>query len=38
MLKHIDDWKNAPVWTPKKISKQTKKWFYYLGNKKKNIK
>ena len=34
MLKHIDDWKHAPVWTPNKISKQTKKWFYYLGNKK----
>ena len=27
MLKHIDDWKNAPVWTPKKISKQTKNGF-----------
>ena len=34
MLKHIDDWKYAPVWTPKKIRKQTKKWFYYLGDKK----
>ena len=34
MLKHIDDWKQAPVWTPSKISKQTKKWFYYLGGKK----
>ena len=34
MLQHIDDWKHAPVWTPNKISKQTKKWFYYLGNKK----
>jgi UDP-glucose 4-epimerase len=22
MLEHIDDWKNAPVWTPKKINKQ----------------
>lgn len=33
MLEHIDDWKNAPVWTPKKINKQTKKWFFYLKNK-----
>ena len=33
MLKHINDWKRAPVWTPNKISKQTKKWFYYLGKK-----
>ena len=30
ILKSIDDWKNAPVWTPKKISKATKKWFLYL--------
>ena len=35
MLKHIDDWKHAPVWTPNKISEQTKKWFYYLGDKNK---
>tara|TARA_E500000178_G_C17027375_1_gene758735 strand:+ start:803 stop:1795 length:993 start_codon:yes stop_codon:yes gene_type:complete len=34
MLKHLNDWKYAPVWTPNKIKKQTKKWFYYLGNKK----
>jgi hypothetical protein len=33
MLNEIDNWKNAPVWTPKKISKATKKWFYYLNNK-----
>ena len=24
------DWKNAPVWTPKKINKATKLWFKYL--------
>ncbi len=30
ILKSIDDWKNAPVWTPKKINKATKKWFLYL--------
>jgi UDP-glucose 4-epimerase len=33
MLNEIDNWKNAPVWTPKKISKAKKKWFYYLNNK-----
>lgn len=35
MLKNINDWKNAPVWTPNTIRRQTKKWFYYLGNKNK---
>ena len=34
MLNNLDDWKSAPVWTPKKISKETKKWFFYLGSKK----
>jgi len=34
MLSNLDDWKSAPVWTPKKISKETKKWFFYLGSKK----
>jgi len=34
MLNNLDDWKSAPVWTPKKISKETKKWFFYLGKKK----
>ena len=24
MLKNISDWKDAPVWTPKKIEKATK--------------
>ena len=33
MLKNINDWKNAPIWTPQKINIATKKWFYYLGNK-----
>ena len=33
MLENINDWKNAPIWTPKKINIATKKWFYYLGNK-----
>ena len=33
MLKNINDWKNAPIWTPKKINLATKKWFFYLGKK-----
>ena len=31
MLKNIDNWKNAPLWTPKKIKIATKSWFRYLG-------
>ena len=30
ILKYMHDWKDAPVWTPEKIKKATKKWFYYL--------
>ena len=30
ILRSINDWKDAPVWTPKKIKKETKKWFFYL--------
>lgn len=30
LLNNIDYWKNAPVWTPKKINKATKIWFEYL--------
>ena len=33
MLENLSDWKGAPIWTPKKISKETKKWFFYLKNK-----
>ncbi len=33
VLKHIDDWKTAPVWTPSSIKKATKDWFTYLGKK-----
>ena len=33
ILGHINDWKNAPVWTPKKIKKHTTKWFKYLSKK-----
>lgn len=32
MLDIIENWKDAPVWTPKKIDKATKVWFKYLKN------
>ena len=31
IIENIDYWKNAPVWTPKTIEKETKDWFHYLG-------
>tara|TARA_Y100000591_G_scaffold328296_1_gene354495 strand:- start:9 stop:992 length:984 start_codon:yes stop_codon:yes gene_type:complete len=31
LIDNIDYWKNAPVWTPKKINKATHLWFKYLG-------
>ena len=33
ILKHVDYWKEAPVWTPETISHETKDWFKYLGEK-----
>lgn len=30
LLQDINYWKDAPVWTPKKIDKATKLWFKYL--------
>ena len=33
MLDNLDMWKDAPIWTPKKIKKATKKWFLYLKKK-----
>jgi UDP-glucose 4-epimerase len=32
MINIIENWKNAPVWTPKKIDRATKVWFKYLKN------
>lgn len=32
LLRDIQDWKNAPVWTPDSISRATKEWFRYLSN------
>lgn len=31
MLKNIDYWRQAPVWTEEKIQKATKEWFKYLS-------
>ncbi len=31
VLKNIDYWRNAPVWTPTSIADATKDWFKYLG-------
>ncbi len=30
VLEHINDWKDAPVWTPATIKKATKEWFKFL--------
>ena len=30
VLKNIDYWKNAPLWTKNKINIATKQWFKYL--------
>lgn len=34
LLTKINDWKDAPVWTPEKIQKATKEWFKVLKNEK----
>jgi len=31
ILRHIDYWRDAPVWTPDSIAKATEDWFRYLG-------
>ena len=31
LIKDINYWQKAPVWTPKKINKATQLWFKYLG-------
>tara|TARA_A100000164_G_C21409345_1_gene541397 strand:- start:241 stop:591 length:351 start_codon:yes stop_codon:yes gene_type:complete len=33
LLDKIDDWKEAPVWTPEKIKIATKEWFNLLDKK-----
>ena len=32
MLRHIDHWRDAPLWTPESISEATRDWFLYLYN------
>lgn len=32
MLKHLDDWRDAPVWDSDSIKRVTESWFRYLGN------
>jgi UDP-glucose 4-epimerase len=31
MLKHLDDWRDAPVWDPGSIKQATESWFRYLA-------
>lgn len=33
ILKHIDYWREAPVWTPESIQEATQDWFKYLATK-----
>ena len=32
MLENIDDWREAPVWTPDSVAEATKEWFKFLGS------
>jgi UDP-glucose 4-epimerase len=32
IIKHIEYWRNAPVWTPESIDSATKDWFKYLAD------
>ena len=32
LLKYIDYWREAPVWTPETIAEATRDWFRYLGD------
>jgi len=34
LLEHINDWRQAPVWTPESIADATRDWFRYLGESK----
>jgi UDP-glucose 4-epimerase len=33
MISHLEDWKNAPVWTPETIERETELWFKFLSDK-----
>lgn len=30
MLRHLDEWRSAPLWTPESIAEATKTWFQHL--------
>jgi len=32
MVEHLQDWKDAPVWTPASIAQATQPWFQYLAS------
>jgi len=32
LLAHIEDWRDAPLWTPESIDGATRSWFDHLGN------
>lgn len=34
VMAHLDDWRNAPVWTPASIAEATADWFAHLGKEK----
>lgn len=36
LLKNIDYWRNAPVWDPESIARETTDWFKFLGKEKTN--
>jgi len=31
MLARLEDWRDAPVWTPESISRATREWFEFLA-------
>ena len=31
LLENLNDWKDAPVWTPETIKEATSEWFKYLA-------
>jgi UDP-glucose 4-epimerase len=31
MLKHLDEWRDAPLWDAGSIGRATQSWFRYLG-------
>ena len=36
MITEIENWKNAPLWTPSSIKKATESWFNYMSKYKTN--